>query len=90
VGRILVAGGLREEDADKPIGDARRRFAAALGRTLVARGHIVLGGCRTNLDAVVARSAEQEAIERKLEPRRFIRSWVTASTTPSHTSGEIV
>ena len=88
--KILVAGGLIEEDADTPIGDARRRFATALGTEIISRGHVLLGGCRTKLDAVVAAAAEQEAVARKLEPRRVVRSWVTSGTTPSHTAGEIV
>jgi hypothetical protein len=90
VGRILIAGGLVEEDADKPLGEARQRLAAALGREVISRGHVVLGGCRTNLDALVASAAAREAVERKLDPRHVVKSWVTSSTKPAHDAGEIV
>ena len=52
--KVLVAGGLFD---DGEIGEARGRFAAALGRCLIERGHVVLGGCRTALDAIVAEAA---------------------------------
>jgi hypothetical protein len=88
--RILVAGGLHTEDADAALGKARESFAAALGREIVIRGHVLLGGCRSTLDAVVANGASAAAIAAKLNPRVVIRSWVTKSTTPSHDVGEIV
>ena len=47
--RILVAGGLYNEDADPTLGKARELFAEALGREIVTRGHVLLGGCRTAL-----------------------------------------
>jgi hypothetical protein len=40
-----------------PIGTARRYFAREPGREIVGRGHVLLGGCRTNLDAEVALAA---------------------------------
>jgi len=88
--RILVAGGLYSEDSDPTLGKARELFAAALGREIVTRGHVLLGGCRTNLDAVVANAACAAAIAAKLNPRTFVRSWVSKSTKPSHSAGEIV
>ena len=88
--RILVAGGLWEEDENQQLREARKFFAAALGREIIARGHVLLGGCRTALDAQVAAAAETEAQQRKVDPRRVIRSWVTKNTTPSHSIGEVV
>src|SRR5215467_2881544 len=88
--KILVAGGLWEEDTDQQLRDARLRFAAALGREIIARGHVLLGGCRTHLDNEVATAAADQAVRQKKDPRRFVRSWVTKSTTPSHSVGEIV
>ena len=46
-------------------------------------------GAAPRLDAVVAGAAEAAAIERQLEPKRFIRSWITSTTTPVHDKGEI-
>jgi hypothetical protein len=88
--RILVAGGLYNEDGDPTLGKARELFAEALGREIVTRGHVLLGGCRTKLDAVVANAASAAAISAKLNPRAFVRSWVSKSTKPSHNTGEIV
>jgi hypothetical protein len=87
--RILVAGGLYPEKDDPKLFDILKRFSKSLGRELIARGHVILGGCRTSLDAVVAEAAEAEAIVRKLEPKSYIRSWVTSTTAPGHDKGEI-
>lgn len=58
--RILVAGGLWEEDENEQFCKARKLFAAALGREIITRGHVLLGGCRTTLDAQVAAAAAAE------------------------------
>lgn len=89
VARILVAGGLHT-DEDEALAAGRREFAAALGRTIVAQGHTLLGGCRTGLDAVVAEAAADEARARDLASRRVVRSWVTPDTKRSHSEGEII
>ena len=87
--RILVAGGLYPEDDDPKLHDVLRRFSEALGHELISRGHVLLGGCRTTLDAVVARAADEVAAQMNLDPKKFIRSWVTSTTQPSHDKGEI-
>ena len=46
-------------------------------------------GCRTALDAEVAKAAATAAAAAKMNPRSVIRSWVTKATTPSHECGEI-
>ncbi len=88
--RILVAGGLYQEEEDKLLREVRKFFASALGREIIARGHTLLGGCRTSLDAEVANAAKEEALRRKLDPLKVIKSWVTKTTSPSHKSGEII
>lgn len=88
--RILVAGGLWEEDENQQLREARELFGSALGREVIAKGHVLLGGCRTTLDTQVAAGARTEALQRKLDPRRVIRSWVTKTTTPAHSIGEVV
>jgi hypothetical protein len=93
MGRILVAGGLYPEEEDKQLHDALVQFADALGRELIERGHVLLGGCRTSLDAVVAKAAAKMALEhkeQKSDPRRVVKSWVTKNTKPSHEEGEII
>ncbi|OYU63229.1 MAG: hypothetical protein CFE30_05870 [Bradyrhizobium sp. PARBB1] len=84
--KLLVAGGLYEKDETGPL---RRRFAEALGRQTILRGHTLLGGCRTQLALVVAQAASAAAQSRKLDPNKMIHSWVTRSTTPIHKFGEI-
>lgn len=88
--KILVAGGLYDDDKNEPLREARKQFASVLGEEIIKRGHVLLGGCRTALDTAVASAAEKAALEGKLNPRSVIRSWVTKSTNPSHNKGEIV
>ena len=88
--RILVAGGFYDKEEDQQLSEARGRFASALGKEIIARKHVLLGGCRTALDAMVAIAANEAAIELHLDPRNVIKSWVTSSTKPSHDKGEIV
>ena len=88
--RILVAGGLGPGDEPQNIAEGRVYFARELGREIAARGHVLLGGCRTKLDAEVAVAAGAEADRRKIDPRKVVRSWVTKTTQPSHSVGEIV
>jgi len=85
--KILVVGGLYDEDQDQQLNDARKRFAAALGKAIIAGGHILLGGCRTTLVAV---AADEKAAELKKSPKSVIKSWLTSGTKPSHDKGEIV
>jgi hypothetical protein len=82
--KLLVAGGIYETGEQ---GEERAKFAAALGQIIVRRGHILLGGCRTSLDAIVAEAAAKVATERKLDPENVIRSWIKPGTKPSHDLG---
>jgi len=89
MGKILVVGGLGPPDEDSKLSDARKLFAEVVGYEIVSRGHTLLGGCRTQLDATLAKGGRSAAIDQKLEISKCIRSWVTESTTPSHDIGEI-
>jgi hypothetical protein len=88
--RILVAGGLCADDSNPKIEAARQAFVAAVGREVVSRGHVLLGGCRTDMDARVAEAAVEAAKARNMEPRKCIKSWVTKTTDPIHSVGEII
>ena len=88
--KILVAGGLCKEDSNAKLSNAREAFAVAVGREVVLRGHVLLGGCRTTMDAQVAQAAAEAAAARNLDPRKCIRSWVTTTTDPSHCVGEVI
>jgi hypothetical protein len=87
--KMLVVGGVGPEDDAGELGGGRQSFAAALGRTIVAQGHVLLGGCRTELDATVAEAAAEEARRLGRDPRKVVRSWVTASTQRTHSHGEV-
>jgi len=87
--KILVVGGLGLPNEDPKGSELRKQFAELIGREIVSRGHVLIGGCRTELDATVASGGKAAALDQKLEVSRFIRSWVTESTTPSHSIGEI-
>ena len=86
--RILVVGGLWDEAVQ--VGEARTFFASVIGREIIARGHVLLGGCLTRLDAEVATAAAAEAKARKISPRQVIRSWVTKAASSTHACGEVV
>jgi len=51
---------------------------------------MLLGGCRTALDAHVAAAATEAAKQKGLDPRHIVRSWVTKSTKPVHDHGELL
>ncbi len=89
MGKILVVGGLGAPEEEATIGEARRLFAESVGYEIVSRGHTLLGGCKTQLDATVATGGKSAALEQKLDISKCIRSWVTQTTTPSHDIGEI-
>jgi hypothetical protein len=88
--KILVAGGLYAEDEDKQLRDARQQFVVQIGEEIIARNHVLLGGCRTSLDAEVASAAAKKASSLNKDPRQVIKSWVTGSTKPSHNKGKIL
>ncbi len=88
--KILVAGGFSQEPLKNPLEEACEPFVAALGGAIIKRGHILLGGCRTRLDAIIANAAKSVAVERQLDPRKVIRSWVTKTTEPAHSVGAII
>jgi nucleoside 2-deoxyribosyltransferase/predicted Rossmann-fold nucleotide-binding protein len=52
--KILVAAGV---DADDPKADSVRSFCRALAEKLIAQGHVLLNGCQTELDKVLAEAA---------------------------------
>jgi hypothetical protein len=86
--KILVAGGVHS-DGDQ--GDVRARFATALGRQTILGGHTLLGGCHTSLDAYVANAAAQAAKNKGWDPKKLIKSWLSAnSPKPAHFQGTLM
>ncbi len=86
--KILVAGGVHADGDDA---DARTRFAAALGRQIILGGHTLLGGCRTSLDAHVAKAAAEVAKAKGWDSRKLIKSWLSKNTQkPVHPYGALM
>lgn len=93
--RILVAGGLDKEDATalgRPPQDILD-FAGVLGREVMRQGHVLLNGCRTDLDAAVAQGAYDHLAGEGAgaeELRGRIVSYVNQGRTPIHGFGNIL
>jgi hypothetical protein len=87
--KILVAGGF---DGSHPEQRERNRaFSHALGHAISRGGHVLLNGCRTELDSLVAEAAYEELTEMgEVEPDKRIISYVLSSVTPSHNVGTII
>jgi hypothetical protein len=86
---ILVAGGF--DPASHGEQQDLREFCSALGGAVIDRGHVLLNGCRTELDAIVATAAQQ-----RLSPPdapdadKRVVSYVLAGAKPIHTCGTII
>lgn len=84
--KILVAGGGPEGRLD----DSLREFAHALGREVIAEGHVLLNGCFNELDTLVAEGAKEQIDEKQdRKVSEAIRSWVLAGHKPAHRIGQI-
>lgn len=87
--RILVAGGFDSEDT--VMGQRVGRFCQALGKAVSKHGHILLNGCRTELDRMIAEAAYQDMHDRG-DPDRDKRviSYLLAGLQPLHSYGTII
>jgi len=87
--RILVAGGFDSEDTvmRQRVG----RFCQALGKAVSKHGHILLNGCRTELDRMVAEAAYRDMHERgDPDPDKRVISYLLAGLQPLHSYGTII
>jgi hypothetical protein len=86
--RVLVAGGF---DPSDPQADDIREFCQAVGKALASHGHILLNGARTELDALIAKAAD-EALQGSSEEDRDQRivSYVLSGQKPVHTHGTLI
>ncbi|MEM9091591.1 MAG: hypothetical protein AAGC93_22990 [Cyanobacteria bacterium P01_F01_bin.53] len=93
--RILVAGGYDSQDEaalDRPIEEIKA-FVTELGKQIVEQGHILLNGCQTEVDRIIAESAfnhlsGQDNFE--LEVGKRIRCYVREKQKPIHQFGTIM
>jgi hypothetical protein len=86
--RILVAGGF---DANDPQADEIRAFCRDAGKAVVAHGHVLLNGARTELDALIAEAAA-DALQGSSQDDRDQRivSYVLSGQKPAHTHGTLI
>src|SRR2546423_626762 len=84
--RILVGGSLRNIPRAQEI---CAQFAAALGKEIVSRGHVVLNGCRNSLDKEIAGAAQEWLTANNGNPGKSILSYCSRSDPPIHTFGTI-
>jgi hypothetical protein len=86
--QVLVAGGF---DPIDPQAEDIRAFCRAMGQAVVAHGHTLLNGARTELDALIAQAAD-EALQGKsqAEKDRRIISYVLPGQKPVHACGVLI
>ena len=80
---ILVLGSTRDRE------EVAESFAAAVGSEIVGRGHTLLGGCRSPLDALVAKAAGEAANSLGMDARDVVHSWILGGDKPVHGVGKI-
>ena len=85
--KILVAGGLNEEQPD--FLEEQQEFAKILGREIISQGHMLLNACLTSFDQVIAQSAYDAIKERKEDPAKFLVSYVLPGQKLIHDLGNI-
>jgi hypothetical protein len=84
--RIFVGGSLRVVPRDSAL---CRDFAVALGREIVKQRHVLLNGCRSQLDKEVAGSAHEWLAGNGGNPGEMIISYCQTSAAPIHTFGKV-
>jgi hypothetical protein len=68
--KILVVGGFGPPNEDPKLSEPRAQFAEFVGCEIVSRSHILIGGCRTRLDATVAKGNEAALVKGGLPAAR--------------------
>jgi hypothetical protein len=83
---ILVAGAFDPNQAEQI-----RGFCLALGAELVQKGHVLLNGCRSELDAMIATGAYEKLVQDD-DPNRDKRviSYVLSGVDPVHQCGTVI
>ena len=86
---ILVAGGF---DPDHPEQERKiEDFCTALGTEIIAKGHVLLNGCRTQLDSLIAKAAFEKLVAQgDPEPDKRVISYALSGIEPVHGYGTIL
>jgi hypothetical protein len=88
---LLVVGGFDKDDPNANLvkTDKIRAFAPHLARAIISEGHILINGCRTELDRILAEAAAEQ-LPNKDEVQGRVVSYVLENTEPAHTVGTIL
>ena len=84
--RVFVSGSFRSATREP---EQCRKFVQALGREIVKQGHVLLNGCRSELDASIAGAANQWLKENRRNPKKQIISYYPRDQGPVHNFGWI-
>jgi hypothetical protein len=86
---ILVVGGF-DPKVDENVADIEA-FCAALGRQIMLQGHCLIGGCQSELDALVAKAAYQQlqTIGEKEIDKKIV-GYSPMGQAPVHKYGKII
>lgn len=93
--RILVAGGYDSQDEaalDSPIEEIEA-FVTELGKQIMSQGHVLLNGCQTEIDRVIAEAAFQQLVSQNASESEIsekIRCYVRENKKPIHEFGTIM
>lgn len=84
---IFVGGSFRSA-TKRP--DLCQEFIRTLGREIVRQNHVLLNGCRNDLDAIIAQAAEEWLVENHKDPEKQIVSYCLADQDPVHSHGMVL
>ncbi len=86
---ILVAGGFDGDDA--ALKERIGAFCGALGKAVSKHGHVLLNGCRTELDGMIAEATYKDVVERgESDPDKRVISYLLSGVDPCHQYGTII
>jgi hypothetical protein len=86
---ILVAGGFDTDNAE--LKERVRTFCDALGKAVSKHGHVLLNGCRTELDGMIAEATYEDVVARgESDPDKRVISYLLAGLQPLHEYGTII
>jgi hypothetical protein len=86
--RIFIAGGFDHEDPAQS--ERAEALATALGEAVAEHGHVLLNGCRTELDVMLVNAAGDKLAELGEEPDKRIVSYVISGLVPAHNVGTVL
>ncbi len=86
--KILIAGGINTEGVDR---SAEEACARALGRAIVASGHVLINGAYNSFDRLVAEAADQavEASPLFSDSKKAIHTYLSPNMKPAHKLGHL-